>query len=81
MRAFASFAAGASLLLLTSAASADGYAVPRNATYQAPFSWTGFYVWGNVGYGWGGNTGGGYSSFQDIGIGGVAAFLPLAAMS
>jgi len=47
-------------------------------TAVAAYNWAGWYVGGNVGYGWGTNTGGGYSSFVDpaggTGIGGVGAF-------
>jgi outer membrane immunogenic protein len=40
----------------------------------ARYNWAGLYVGVNGGYGWGRNTGGGYSSFQDNGIGGLANF-------
>jgi outer membrane immunogenic protein len=44
----------------------------------AAFNWTGWYVGGNFGFGYGTNTGNGYSSFVDpgapTGLGGVAAF-------
>lgn len=40
----------------------------------AVYDWTGFYVGGNIGYGWGANTGKGYTSFTDLDIGGVADF-------
>jgi outer membrane immunogenic protein len=39
----------------------------------AIYNWTGFYIGGNVGYGWGENTGGGYSSFVDF-LGGLGSF-------
>jgi outer membrane immunogenic protein len=45
-------AAGASLLLTTSAAFADGYSAYGRPSY-APFSWTGFYMGANVGGAWG----------------------------
>jgi outer membrane immunogenic protein len=44
-------AAGASLLFLTSAASADGYDAGARP-YERPFSWTGFYLGLNAGYAW-----------------------------
>jgi outer membrane immunogenic protein len=47
---------------------------PLVAAPQA-YNWTGFYIGANVGYGWGGSTGGGYSSFVDSGIGGIANFM------
>jgi outer membrane immunogenic protein len=39
-------------------------AAPMVAPVSA-YNWTGFYVGGNVGYGWGQNTGAGYTSFAD----------------
>jgi outer membrane immunogenic protein len=39
----------------------------RPAIAPAPFSWTGFYLGGNVGYGWGHADGGTVSFFQPIG--------------
>jgi outer membrane immunogenic protein len=38
-----------------SAAQADGMDRGPQAAYVRPFTWTGFYVGGNVGYGWGDN--------------------------
>ena len=38
-----------------SAAQADGMDRGAQAAYVRPFTWTGFYVGGNVGYGWGDN--------------------------
>ena len=40
--------------------------------YKAPvakaYNWTGLYVGGNIGYGWGGNTGGQWDSFTDLSL-------------
>jgi hypothetical protein len=47
----ASAGVGASLLVLTSAALADGYSAPRG--YERTFSWTGFYIGAQGGAGWG----------------------------
>jgi outer membrane immunogenic protein len=61
-----------------SASAADLAARPYTkapAAVAAAYNWTGWYVGGNVGYGWGENTGAGYSSFADVGIGGLAAFM------
>jgi outer membrane immunogenic protein len=41
----------------------------------AVYDWTGFYVGGNVGYGWGGNTDPSLSFVNPAGFGGIAAFL------
>src|SRR5262245_32661164 len=48
---FTSVGVGASLLVLTGAAYADGYSAPR--AYERPFSWTGFYIGVQGGAGWG----------------------------
>lgn len=48
--------------------------MPVKAPMMAAPSWTGLYIGGNVGYGWGGDTGGRYTSFSDVDIGGYAAF-------
>src|SRR5262249_12786598 len=50
-RWLASAGVGASLLVLTGAAYADGYSAPRG--YERPFSWTGFYIGAQGGSGWG----------------------------
>src|SRR5215813_8377791 len=50
-RWLASAGVGASLLVLTGAAYADGYSAPRG--YERPFSWTGFYIGAQGGAGWG----------------------------
>jgi outer membrane immunogenic protein len=47
----ASVGVGASLLVLASAALADGYTAPRG--YERTFSWTGFYIGAQGGAGWG----------------------------
>jgi outer membrane immunogenic protein len=68
-----------SVVALASANAADMYRAPEGVGgYKdgpVPYvNWTGFYVGGNVGYGWGANTGSGYTSFSDPGVGGVASF-------
>lgn len=45
------FSLGAALALTVTAASADGYRGVKGGSYEQPFSWTGFYVGGAVGYG------------------------------
>jgi outer membrane immunogenic protein len=51
---------------LTTAAFAADLPVRAPTVVSAPASnWTGFYVGGNVGYGWGNNTGGQWRSFSD----------------
>jgi outer membrane immunogenic protein len=60
---------------------ANGASLAADLPVKAPvaaapaYNWTGWYVGGNIGYGWGENTGAGYSSFADVGIGGLAAFM------
>ena len=44
---------GVATLGAASVAQADGMDRPGQAAYVRPFTWTGFYVGGNVGYGWG----------------------------
>jgi outer membrane immunogenic protein len=77
--------ATATLAVLGTSAFAADLPQPMPApVYKAPamvpapaYSWTGFYVGGNVGYGWGSNTGAGWNSFTDVpspGTFGVAGY-------
>jgi outer membrane immunogenic protein len=43
---------GVALLLAASGASADGYRRGGGPVYNAPWSWTGFYIGGHAGYAW-----------------------------
>jgi outer membrane immunogenic protein len=52
MRKLLSLAAGMSLAFLSTGAFADGYSSGPVQTYQ-PFSWTGIYIGGQIGDGWG----------------------------
>lgn len=68
--------AAVSLILTSTAFAADMAVKARPAPpVAAVYNWTGFYIGGNVGYGWGENTGAGYSSAVDAGIGGLLPFL------
>jgi outer membrane immunogenic protein len=62
------FAAVVATLIGTPVLAAD---MPLKAPPPAPvaaYNWTGWYVGGNVGYGWGRNTGAGWTSFTDAGV-------------
>lgn len=73
-----SLLAAVSTIALTQFASAADMPARAPMYTKAPvmapvYDWTGFYLGGNVGYGWGANTGSGYSSFTDS-LGGLAGF-------
>jgi outer membrane immunogenic protein len=73
----AALSAAAAVFGATSAQAADLADRPYTKSppaVAAVYDWTGFYVGGNIGYGWGANTGNGYTSFTDTDIGGVADF-------
>ncbi len=75
MRKIAASTAG--LLALTIASGASAADLPRKSVapvVAAPaFTWTGFYVGANAGFGWGGNTGAGHTILVDA-FGGLAGF-------
>ena len=59
------FAAAALALVAAPAFAADLPVKARPAAVAAVYNWTGWYVGGNIGYGWGGDTGGLWDSFVD----------------
>lgn len=71
-------------LLIASAALAALIGTPALAADMAlkaspppappPCVWCGWYVGANLGYGWGRNTGNGYTAFNDVDVGGVGGF-------
>ena len=66
--------AGLGLAHAAVAADLPSTKAPPLVSYVSAYNWTGLYAGANAGYGWGGNTGGTYSSFVDpavTGIGGV----------
>ena len=67
--------AAALLFGANTASHAADMAVKAPVAASLAYNWTGWYVGGNIGYGWGENTGAGYSSFTDVGIGGLAGFM------
>jgi outer membrane immunogenic protein len=50
--------------------------MPLKAAPQAepPCVWCGWYAGANLGYGWGKNTGNGFTAFNDVDVGGIAGF-------
>lgn len=48
---------------------------PISGPLVPPPTWNGFYVGGNIGFGWGASTGAGFTSFTDPDLGGVGNFL------
>jgi outer membrane immunogenic protein len=72
-------AAAASILFAGAASAAD---LPATYTKAPPpvvavYNWTGFYVGGNIGYGWGNDTGDRWDSFVDPGGIGFAPYFAL----
>ena len=75
---FVAVATIAALGFVNAASAADMPVKAVKAPIAAPYSWTGLYVGGNVGYGWASNTGGGFTSLTDPGLGFAGYFAAVA---